>query len=49
MLADLQDKLNEDEPVLEGLSTSSSQQKDGMMAVVLFYNKRDLTADRLCL
>jgi mutual gliding-motility protein MglA len=44
MLADLQDKLEEDELVLEGLST---QQRDGVMPIVLFYNKRDLTAQRI--
>jgi mutual gliding-motility protein MglA len=38
MLADLQDKLEEDGLVLEGLSS----QKEGIMPVVLFYNKRDL-------
>jgi mutual gliding-motility protein MglA len=38
MLADLQDKLEEDGLVLEGLSS----QKEGVMPVVLFYNKRDL-------
>ena len=44
MLADLQDKLEEDELVLEGLS---NQQRDGVMPIVLFYNKRDLTAQRI--
>jgi mutual gliding-motility protein MglA len=44
MLADLQGKLEEDELVLEGLS---AQQKEGVMPVVLFYNKRDLTAKQI--
>ena len=40
MLGDLQDKLEEDEIVLEGLS---APQNEGVMPIVLFYNKRDLT------
>jgi small GTP-binding protein len=44
MLADLQDKLEEDGLVLEGLST---EQKEGVMPIVLFYNKRDLTAQQI--
>ena len=43
MLADLQDKLNEDALALEGLST---QQKDGV-PIVLFYNKRDLAPEQI--
>jgi small GTP-binding protein len=38
MLADLQDNLSHDDLVLEGLSAKS----EGMIPVVLFYNKRDL-------
>lgn len=38
MLADLQDKLEEDGHVLEGLSG----QKYGVVPIILFYNKRDL-------
>jgi len=38
MLADLQDKLEEDGHVLEGLSS----QTDGVVPIILFYNKRDL-------
>jgi small GTP-binding protein len=38
MLADLQDRLEEDGQVLEGLSS----QKEGVVPIVLFYNKRDL-------
>jgi mutual gliding-motility protein MglA len=44
MLGDLQDKLEEDEQVLEGLS---APQKEGVMPIVLFYNKRDLTAQQI--
>jgi len=44
MLADLQDKLAEDGLVLEG---SSTEQKEGVMPIVLFYNKRDLTAQQI--
>ena len=44
MLADLQDKLEEDGLVLEGLST---EQKEGVMPIVMFYNKRDLTAQQI--
>jgi mutual gliding-motility protein MglA len=38
MLADLQDKLSEDDLVLEGLSAKT----EGVVPIVLFYNKRDL-------
>ena len=38
MLADLQDRLEEDGQLLEGLSS----QKEGVVPIVLFYNKRDL-------
>ena len=38
MLGDLQEKLEEDGHVLEGLSS----QKDGVVPIILFYNKRDL-------
>jgi hypothetical protein len=44
MLADLQDKLEEDGLVLEG---SSTEQKEGVMPIVMFYNKRDLTAQQI--
>ena len=44
MLGDLQDRLEEDGIVLEGLS---APQKEGVMPIVLFYNKRDLTAQQI--
>ena len=44
MLGDLQDRLEEDEIVLEGLS---APQKEGAMPIVLFYNKRDLTTQQI--
>ena len=44
MLGDLQDNLEEDEIVLEGLC---APQKEGVMPIVLFYNKRDLTAQQI--
>jgi mutual gliding-motility protein MglA len=45
MLADLQDKLDEEGLILEGLS--STQAKEGVMPIVLFYNKRDLPANQI--
>ena len=45
MLVDLQDKLQEEGLVLEGLS--STEQKEGLMPIVLFYNKRDLAVNQI--
>src|SRR5271166_1021736 len=45
MLVDLQDKLEEEGLVLEGLS--STQPKEGLMPIVLFYNKRDLGVNQI--
>jgi mutual gliding-motility protein MglA len=45
MLVDLQDKLEEEGLALEGLS--STQPKEGVMPMVLFYNKRDLGANQI--